>query len=127
MSRPLNPLNKFARTILVEDVSATTAATIPVVSGTLTGFIATSNSPLAGAADPTLTTTGTHIGVSVPDATHPYPLGTWLITFSGTTLTVALLDSLFTNASPYFIVSYPGIDRVYEKLSYVRSRKADTA
>lgn len=126
MSHPLNPLNKFSRIVLIQDVDAVTGATDPVVAGTLTGFLATSNDPSATTADPSLTTTGTHIGVSVPDATHPYPLGTWLITFSATVLTVALLDSLFTTAIPYFIVSYPGIDRVYETLSYKRSRKAST-
>src|SRR5690349_12280123 len=127
MSRALNPLNKLFRTVLIEDVSGTTGATIPVVSGTLTAFLATSNSPTATAADGTLSVSGTHVGVSVPDATHPFPLGTWLIEIGGNALSVALLDSLFTTATPYLIVVYNDLDRVYEKLKYKRTRKADLA
>ena len=128
MSRPLYPLNTLSRTILLEDVDDSTGATIPVVSGTLTGILATSNSPTATVADGTLTATGTHVGVSVPDATHPYPQGTWLIEIDANVLTVTLLDSLFSAAvPPYFIISYSNLCRVYEKLTYKRSRKADTA
>lgn len=127
MSRPLNPLNKFFRTVVIEDVDDTTGATIPVVSGTLTAFLATSNEPDATAADATLSVTGTHVGVDVPDDTHPFPLGTWLVEIGGNTLTVSLLDSLFTNATPYLIVIYSDLDRVYEKLTYQRTRKAATS
>ncbi len=127
MSRPLYPLNEFERIILIEDVDPGTAATIPVVSGTTTGFLANSDDPTAIGVDVTLSVSGTHVGVSVPDATHPYPLGSWLLKIGGNALTVTLLDHYFTSSTPYFIVTYSNICRVTEKLTYKRSRKAVTA
>lgn len=124
----LAPANDFFATAYFEDINPTTFEAVPVTSATITAFIATSNDPAAIAADPSLSVSAVHVGVTTPTPTQ-YPLGTWGVTIDATVLTVTLLDNLFGTPSvtPYLIVVRAGGVRAYQKLKYLRSVPADTA
>lgn len=114
MANPvLSPLNDFACTVLLEDVDAATGLVTPVITGTVTGFLAIDNSPTATTADPSLSLSGVYIG-----GTNGFVAGTWLFNFDATILTASLLNTLFNAATPYFIVSRVGAVRRYVTLSY---------
>jgi hypothetical protein len=125
-SHTLYPLNTLWRLVTIETVNASDGSTEGATTGTVTAFLAVSNEPDVTTADATLSVAATHVGVADP-AAGQWPLGTWLITIPASVLTVALLDQLFTTVTPYLIVERTGSDRVYEKLHYHRSRKADFA
>jgi hypothetical protein len=118
-TNPLYPLNDFIRTLLLETVDPATGVTSPVDAGTVTGFLATSNNPTATAAHATLEVTGTYIG-----GANGFEDGTWLFEIDAVDLTATLLDTLFGDVTPYFIVQMVGGVRVYEKLKYVAARPA---
>lgn len=118
-ANPLYPLNDFLRTLLLETVHPTTGVTTPVTTGTVTGFLATSNSPTATAADASLSVSGVYIG-----GANDFDAGTWLFEIDAANLTAALLATHFTTATPYFIVKMDGAIRVFEKLKYVAARPA---
>jgi hypothetical protein len=118
MSKTLTPLVDFARTFLLEQFDTTAGAYVPVTAGAVTCYLATSDDA-ATAADPSLTGSASYIG-----GTGASPAGTWFLGLDAAVLTFALLDSLFLNAAPYFIVLKPSGIRVAEKLKYVRVRKA---
>lgn len=109
----LSPLNDFIFSIPVKDIDAA-GSEIPVTTGTVSAFLATSNSPTDDAADESLRATLSYTGAG----------GIWLGRFDAATLTAELLDSKFANTAPYLIVQMTGGFRVYEKLKYVASRKA---
>lgn len=125
----LAPLNPLTRHVLLETLDASGTRT-PVTTGTVTGFLATSDEPDATAADAALVATCAHVGgneiVDGEDDLHPP--GTWQIKFSPATFTVSRLDGLFldTGDEPYLIITTPN-DRVTEKLRYQRSLRADIA
>lgn len=121
-TNPLSPLNDFTRTVLLEDVDAVTGVITPVTTGTVTGFLATSNSPTAVAADPALSVSGVYIG-----GANGYEDGTWLLEIDAAALTPTLLDSLFASVTPYFIVSRANAVRRYEKLKYTPALAATLA
>ncbi len=118
------PNNRLYRIATVETVDAVTGETDAITTGSVSAFIANTNDPNAAAADGTLNTSAVHVGVAVPVGDQ-LPLGSWLVTIPASTST--LLDSLFNNTGkdPYLIVQRTSESRVYEKLKYVRARKAD--
>jgi hypothetical protein len=112
-TNPLSPLNDFNRTVLLEVVDGVTGVITPVTTGTVTGFLATSNLPTAGSADASLSVSGVYIG-----GANGYEAGTWLFAIDAAVLTPALLDTHFASATPYFIVGRVSGVRRYEKLAY---------
>jgi hypothetical protein len=111
----LYPLNDFSVKIPLKDVDAS-GNIVPLTTGTVTAFFATSNSPTATTADGTLTTTATHIGG-----------GKWLVQFDAAVLTAALLATLFASTLPYLIVQKPSGVRVYFDVIYAASRQGTVA
>jgi hypothetical protein len=91
----------------------TTGAVTPLTAGTVTAFLATSNTASATAADPALSMSPTHLGD-----------GVWLIFFDAAVLTTALLDPLFGSTPPYLIIQQPGGLRVYAPVTYTTARPA---
>lgn len=111
----LFPLNDFSVKIPLKDVDGT-GKTIPLITGTVTAFFATSNSPTATTADASLTTTATHVGG-----------GTWLVQFDAAVLDPTLLATLFGATLPFLIVQKPSGVRVYFDVIYAASRQGTVA
>lgn len=109
----LYPLNDFIAQVTLKDVDAT-GAEIPVTTGTVTAFLATSNGPTATAADPTLSVSAVYTGAG----------GVWLITIDAAVLTASLLALHFATVTPYLIVQKTGAVRVYAKCKYKAERAA---
>lgn len=106
----LSPLNRFGvKVSLVADDET------PLTVGTVTAFIADSNSPTAVALDESLTVSAVHLGA-----------GIWRVFIPKERLTVATLDAAFGDgqATPYLILDAPG-NRVYLQLKYHPSRPAE--
>jgi hypothetical protein len=95
----LFPLNDFVAKLTLKDVDATGKA-IPLTTGTVTAFLATSNGPTATAADPSLTQSATNLGG-----------GAWLVSFDAAVLDPTLLASLFAG----------GVYLIVQKLNGVRA------
>lgn len=117
----LFPLNDFAVRVTLKDIdtnpaSPTFGKSIPLTTGTVTAFLATSNDPTATAADGTLTMSPTHIAN-----------GVWLVSFDAALLTAALLNTLFSATLPYLIVQKPSGVRVYFDVIYQASRQGTVA
>jgi hypothetical protein len=110
---PLAPLNDFVLQATLKEVDATTGQYVPVTSGSVTAFLATSNASDAAAADPSLVATAVHV-----------KNGRWLITFDAATLTKQLLSTLFASATPYCIITRSGGFRRYVQLAYSDSEAA---
>lgn len=109
----LYPLNDFSLLLPLKMVNATTGKVEKVITGTVTFFIATSNTPTAVAADGTLAGSATHVGS-----------GNWLIQLDAAALTAVLLATLFASTPPVLIVIQPNGFRVYLPLLYAASRPA---
>lgn len=116
MAISLYPLNDLAVRVTLKVVDQTSGKVVPLTDGTVTAFLATSNSPTATAADPTLTTTGVNLNY-----------GNYLIGFDGSVLTPTLLASLFATVTPYLIIQQPNDIRVYAELAYTPSRPVTTS
>jgi hypothetical protein len=110
------PLNDFALKAKLKDIDSATGIVAPLITGTVTAFLATSNLPTATAADPTLSVTASNLG-----------LGAWLIFFDATILLPSLLDGLFAATPPYCIIVYPSGIRVAVECSYQASRVVDVS
>lgn len=109
----LYPSNDLAVTVTLEDIDSITGVKSPLTTGTVTAFIASSNSPTATAADPSLSVSAVHTN---------NPAGKWLVFFDATVLAPGLLDTLFSAAVPYLIVEQSGGVRAYVEMEYVASR-----
>ena len=113
MSIPsLYPLNDLAFLVTLKIADPVTGAMAPLETGTVTAFLATSDAPDAVAADGTLVATVVYTG------RH----GKWLVSFDAAILTVALLASKFTAATPYCIVQAPSAVRFAIELAYDTTR-----
>jgi hypothetical protein len=110
------PLNDFALKAKLKDIDSATGIVAPLITGTVTAFLATSNLPTATAADPTLSVTASNLG-----------LGAWLIFFDATILLPSLLDGLFAATPPYCIIVYPSGIRAVVACAYQASRAADVS
>src|SRR5690348_629197 len=115
MSTPLtlSPLNDFAVKAKLKQIDPATGDVGPLTTGTVTAFLATSNSATATAADPSLSVDADHLGD-----------GVWLVSFDGAVLTPELLDPLFGATLPYLIIEQDGNVRVYAPVTYSASRPA---
>lgn len=114
MSVALSPLNDLSLSVTLKDVDPTTGATSLITTGTVTAFLAVSNSPTATVADATLNATVNYSGAS----------GKWTITIDASVLTAALLATLFASATPYLIIQRTNGVRVTVELLYSASRAA---
>lgn len=110
----LSPLNDLALSVVLKDVDPTTGATSLVTTGSVSAFLATSNSPTATVADSTLNATVNYSGAG----------GKWIVTIDASVLTASLLASLFASATPYMIIVRASGVRVYVELAYLASRAA---
>jgi hypothetical protein len=109
----LFPLNDFAVKAKLKTMDPATGEVGPLLAGTVTGFLATSNGATATAADPSLSVSAVHTGD-----------GIWLVSFDAAALTPTLLDGLFASTPPYLIVQQPGGIRVAAPVTYAASRPA---
>jgi hypothetical protein len=110
-------LNDFIQEITIMDVDST-GTEVPVTTGTVSAFLATSNVPSATAADPSLSVSAVYTGAG----------GVWLATFDKSVMTEATLGTAFpTGTTPYLIVETTGGIRVYVKCKYKASRPATIA
>lgn len=119
MAFPLSPLNDFSlewklKTLDMTPGSSTLGKLIPLTTGTVSAFLATSNSPTATAADPTLTVVCTHVGS-----------GKWISSWNADVLTPTLLETLFAAATPYAICVAAGDVRKYAECEYVPAAAAE--
>lgn len=116
----LTPLNDLDITIVLEDINTSTGTKTPITTGTVTGFLATSSAPDATTADATLSVTGTHVGGNpkLSGVTGNYDSGTWLFHLDASVLTIALLNTLFAQSTPYFIATKTNAVRKVGKLTY---------
>lgn len=80
----LTPLNDFALTAEMRTPNLVTGKSEPLTSGSVTAFLATTNTQTATAADPSLSVICTHVG-----------RGVWLAHFDASVLPLALLNTLF--------------------------------
>lgn len=111
----LYPLNDLVLKAKLKEVVDGSLTATPLTTGTVTAFLATSNSPTAVAADAALTGDCEHVAG-----------GAWRVAFDAADLDPALLDSLFgaTPTACYCIIQQPGGIRTYVPLTYAASRPA---
>ena len=117
MSIPnLHPKCDLALLVTLKQVNAA-GALVPLESGAVTVFVATSSASTATAADPTLTGTATYTGAG----------GKWLCTVDASVLTSTLLASLFAATTPWFIVWAQDANRIAIELAYLDANVVDVA
>lgn len=120
MAGKLSPLNDLNRYVLIEEVNSS-GVVVPVTSGTVTGFLATTNASGATAADATLSASLTYVGGS-----NDIEAGTWLFQLDAAVLTLALLNTHFGSTGvAYLIVKKDNSVRRWERLEYVTSLPAE--
>lgn len=123
MSDDISPLNDFVATMILENVASDTGVVTAISSGTITGFLATSDSPDATAADANWSVSGTYIG-----GANDYEAGTWMWQIDAAVLTYALMEAAFgSSKKAYFIVQKTNDKRVVKKLRYRAVRYATDA
>lgn len=109
----LFPLNDFFALVTLNEVTATTGVVTAVTSGTVTGFLSTSDSPTATDVLG-LTATLVHTGS-----------GVWSLSLSATGLTATLLATNFATAEPFLHVELSGGIRAVTPVRYFPSRALD--
>lgn len=87
--KPLRPDNDFQRHVLIEETNSS-GVNVPVTSGTITAFLATSKGSNATAADATLSGSMTYIG-----GANGIVEGTWQFQLDASVLTRTLLNTHF--------------------------------
>jgi hypothetical protein len=118
----LAPLNDFVWTAKVVLRSATTGAEEAVTTGTVTGFLATTNTSSATTAEATWSVSGVYIG-----GANGFDAGTWMFQLDAAVLTAALLATHFTTATPYFIVTRTNGVRQWYRLRYQENLEGKSA
>jgi hypothetical protein len=113
---PIFANNDFALKAKLKDIDEVTGIVSPLLTGTVTAFLATSSLPTATAADPTLSVTATTQGGGIR-----------LVFFDATILLPSLLDGLFAATPPYCIIVYPSGIRAVVACAYQASRTADVS
>lgn len=112
------PLNDLALELTINTVSPTTGATTVLTSGTVTGFLATTASPTATAADPSLQAT---VNFSATKRK-------WIVTMDAALLTASLLATHFAaTGTAYLILQSANNVRGYLPLTYSASREITLA
>lgn len=123
MSDDISPLNDFVATMLLENVNSVTGVVSAIDSGTITGFLSTSDLPDATAFDATWQVNGVYVG-----GANDYEAGTWMWQIDAAVLTYALMESAFgSSRRAYFIVQKTNDKRVVKKLRYRPVRLATDA
>lgn len=125
MANKLAPLQDLVRWVgpVYESVSGTLT---PVTTGTVTGFLATTNTSSATAADASLSATLTHVGGNADGLGGTHAQGTWEFVLDASALTLALLNTHFAATGvAYLIVKRDNAFRVWERLEYVTSLQAE--
>lgn len=112
MATYLYPLNDLALELTLKTVDASTGAVSVLSSGTVTGFLSTSNSPTATAADASLVAT----------VNYSTTKQKWIVTIDAAILTASLLNTHFAAATPYLILESANNFRGYVTLTYSASR-----
>lgn len=110
----LYPKNDFAVLATLWDVDTTNGVKTPLITGTCTGFLATTGDPDATIANPTLTVVVTLIAAK----------GKWLVYVDAAKLqSVTMLDGLFlATGIVYVIVEQPNNIRAVLAVAYVREK-----
>ena len=116
-TKTISPGNDYEDFILLEETDATTGVVGPVTSGTVTGFLAATNSSTATAIDESLSVTGVYVG-----GANGYDAGTWMFVIDATVITAALIGG---KGTIYFIVQKAGAVRVYRKVKVLDARPAE--
>jgi hypothetical protein len=109
----LYPLNDWAVKATLKDLDTVTGETGPLLTGAVAAFISLSSAASATVAHANLNCSVTHIGD-----------GVWLFFLDASLLTLAILDPLFSGATPYLIVEFPSGFRTANALTYSESRLA---
>jgi hypothetical protein len=117
MATYLYPLNDLALAVTLKTVDASTGDVSVLTTGTVTGFLATTNTPSATAADPTLVAT----------CNYSTSRSKWIVTIDAAILTVSLLNTHFAAATPYLILQSANNFRGYVTLTYSASRQITVA
>lgn len=110
-SYPIYPDNDFTLKVGLKSVDTTTGSVVPLLTGAVAAFLATSNLPTATAADSNLTADIFNLGS-----------GNWLVFIDADKLDPTLMDTLFASTAPFLIIQLPGDVRVFVPLTYVPSR-----
>lgn len=110
---PLNPFGVYAR---IYTLNLSTGEAEEITTGSVTGFLATSDDPEAAAADGTLSMTASYVAGKG-----------WLVAFAASVMTVELLDALFLYHPAWLIVQKSNGARVALELKYTRSRLMEAA
>lgn len=110
----LYPLNDFSLIAALKTVNATTGKAEKLLTGTVTFFIATSNSPTAAAVNGTLDNlNAVHVGG-----------GNWLFQIDGGLMTPANMASWFATLPPFLIIGKTGDIRAVLPLAYAATKLA---
>lgn len=99
---PLTDLNIVVGPLKSVPSTGTKAA---ITTGTVTGFLATSKSSSATAADAALQATLTYVGGNSDGEGGTYEAGMWLFQLDASVLTANLLSTNFAATTPYLIVT----------------------
>lgn len=94
MSLTLHPLNPLAFVVTMRAMNDA-GKLVPVDTGTVTAFLATSDAPTATKADDTLEVEAIYTGAK----------GEWAVRFPAAILTPTLLATLFADTPPYCILA----------------------
>jgi hypothetical protein len=123
----LVPLNDFTVHVPIHYNHATTGTKTPLTTGTVTGFISTSKTSSATAADATLEASLVYVGGNPIEtgSSVNHAAGTWQFQLDAAVLTLALLEQHFANATPYLIVKSDNNIRRWKALNYVPNLAAD--
>ena len=99
--------NDFVIAVKLYQVASGAITRTAHTSGTVTGFLATSNESDATAADASLVATISHVSD-----------GWWRVSIDASVLTQSLMDTHFAAATPYLIISQSNNFRRYIELDY---------
>jgi len=116
----INPLNDKTITFELNLRNATTGVLEPVVAGTVTAIIATTDAPDATEAHATFVFTAVYIG-----GANGFAVGTWMVFIDGAVLTVAILAALASKL--YLIARKTGDIRAVVELENVAARYAQVS
>jgi hypothetical protein len=101
----LAPLTDFSVVVGPLKSVPSTGTKAAITTDTVTGFLATSKSSSATAADATLSASCTYVGGNSDGEGGTYEAGMWLFQLDASVLTVNLLSTHFAATPPYLIIS----------------------
>lgn len=119
----LAPLNDFDVVVGPLTSVPSTGTKAAITTGSVTGFLATSDDPTATAADAALSASLSYVGTNSDGEGKTYPAGSWLFQLDATVLTADLLSTHFAAARPWLIVKRDNDFRQAFPVTYVRARR----